>query len=83
MNQSKSRSQLHQDPKSIWNFSPDFPGERLIACFNPYTKERSQHRREDLLQTTERHLQRVLEATQRKTTPLRGASVARQKYVDQ
>jgi hypothetical protein len=20
---------------------PDFPGERLIACFNPFTKERS------------------------------------------
>ncbi len=52
---------------------PDFPGERLIACFNPYTKERSQHRREDLLQTTERHLHKVLEATQRKTKPLRGA----------
>jgi transposase len=52
---------------------PDFPGERLIACFNPYTKERSQHRREDLLQTTERHLQKVLEATQRKTKPLHGA----------
>lgn len=52
---------------------PDFPGERLIACFNPYTKERSQHRREDLLQTTERHLQKVLDATQRKTKPLHGA----------
>ncbi|MDE3246608.1 MAG: IS1634 family transposase [Acidobacteriota bacterium] len=51
---------------------PDFPGERLIACFNPYTKERSQHRREDLLQTTERHLQKVLDAVQRKTKPLRG-----------
>ena len=35
---------------------PNFPGERLIACFNPYTKERSMKRREDLLQTTERHL---------------------------
>ncbi len=52
---------------------PDFPGERLIACFNPYTKERSQHRREDLLQTTERYLQKVLDAAQRKTKPLRGA----------
>lgn len=52
---------------------PDFPGERLIACFNPYTKERSQHRREDLLLTTERHLQKVLDATQRKTKPLQGA----------
>ena len=52
---------------------PDFPGERLIACFNPYTKERSVKRREDLLQTTERHLQKVQDATQRKTKPLRGA----------
>ena len=52
---------------------PDFPGERLIACFNPYTKERSVKRREDLLQTTERHLQKVQEATQRKTKPLQGA----------
>jgi transposase len=52
---------------------PDFPGERLIACFNPYTKERSVKRREDLLQTTERHLQKVQEATQRKTKPLRTA----------
>lgn len=30
-------------------------------------------RREDLLQTTERHLQKVADPTQRKTTPLRGA----------
>lgn len=52
---------------------PDFPGERLIACFNPFTKERSLRRREDLLQTTERHLQKVLDATQRKTKPLRSA----------
>ena len=52
---------------------PDFPGERLIACFNPYTKERSVRRREELLQTTERHLQKVQEATLRKTRPLRGA----------
>lgn len=52
---------------------PDFPGERLIACFNPYTKERSLRRREDLLQTTERHLQKVLDATRRKTKALQGA----------
>jgi transposase len=52
---------------------PDFPGERLIACFNPYTKDRSVKRREELLQATERHLQKVLDATRRKTKPLRGA----------
>jgi len=38
---------------------PDFPGERPHRLFQSYTKERSQDRREDLLQTTERHLQKV------------------------
>jgi len=28
---------------------PDFPGERLITCFTPFTKERNIRRREDLL----------------------------------
>lgn len=51
---------------------PDFSGERLIACFNPFTQERSRTRREDLLQTTERLLQKVGDATQRKAKPLRG-----------
>jgi hypothetical protein len=51
---------------------PDFPGERLIACFNPFTKERSRTRREDLLQVTERLLRKVGDGTQRKTRPLRG-----------
>jgi len=51
---------------------PDFSGERLIACFNPFTQERSRTRREDLLQTTERLLQKVGDATQRRTKPLRG-----------
>ena len=52
---------------------PDFPGERLIACFNPYTKERSQHRREDLLQTTEQSLIKVYDATVRRRNPLKGS----------
>jgi len=51
---------------------PDFPGERLVACFNPFTKERNIRRREDLLQVTERHLQKVLEATSRPRKPLVG-----------
>jgi transposase len=52
---------------------PDFPGERLIACFNPYTKERSQHRREDLLQATEQSLIKVYDATVRRRNPLKGS----------
>jgi hypothetical protein len=52
---------------------PDFPGERLIACFNPYTKERSQHRREELLQATEQSLIKVYDATVRRRNPLKGS----------
>lgn len=51
---------------------PDFPGERLIACFNPFTKERNLRRREELLQVTEKALEKVRERTQRKRDPLRG-----------
>lgn len=51
---------------------PNFPGERLIACFNPFTKARSQTRREDLLRATERLLIQVYDATRRRTKPLRG-----------
>lgn len=49
---------------------PDFPGERLIACFNPFTKERNLKRREELLQVTERLLTKVVDATRRTKKPL-------------
>jgi hypothetical protein len=51
---------------------PDFPGERLIACFNPFTKERNGRRREDLLQATEQLLIKVHDATMRPRKPLSG-----------
>lgn len=51
---------------------PDFPGERLIACFNPFTKERNAKRRQELLEATERLLSKVAEATRRPRKPLSG-----------
>ena len=36
--------------------SPDFPGERLIACRNPVLAEQRARKREDLLQATEKLL---------------------------
>jgi hypothetical protein len=33
--------------------SPEFPGERLIACFNPLLAEERRRKREDLLAATE------------------------------
>ena len=36
--------------------SPDFPGERLIACKNPFLAEERCRKREDLLKATEKRL---------------------------
>lgn len=39
--------------------SPDYPGERLIACRNPQLAKLRAHKREDLLCATERNLEKV------------------------
>lgn len=52
--------------------SPDFPGERLIACRNPLLQHERARKREDLLQATERELALIAEATQRPKNRLRG-----------
>ena len=36
--------------------SPDFPGERLVACRNPALAKERARKREELLQATERRL---------------------------
>jgi transposase len=51
---------------------PDYPGERLIACFNPFMKEERARKREILLQLTEAALQKVEDACKRERNPLRG-----------
>jgi hypothetical protein len=51
---------------------PDFPGERLIACFNPLLAAERARKREDLLVATERGLEQVAAATRREKRALRG-----------
>jgi transposase len=51
---------------------PDFPGERLIACFNPLLAEERARKRPDLLTATEKQLEKIAAATQRPKRPLRG-----------
>jgi hypothetical protein len=46
--------------------SPDFPGERLVACRNPALAEERARKREVLLAATERDLTRIAEAVRRK-----------------
>lgn len=50
---------------------PDFPGERLVACFNPFLKEDRARTREELLAATERLLARLqASAARRKSKPM-------------
>jgi transposase len=39
--------------------SPDYPGERLVACRNPELAKLRAHKREELLASTEQNLQKV------------------------
>jgi len=51
---------------------PCYPGERLIACRNPLLAEERSRKRKELLEATEKQLQKIVEATRRKKRPLRG-----------
>ena len=52
--------------------SPDYPGERLVVCKNPLLAVERARKREDLLQATERELDRIVVATQRPKRRLQG-----------
>lgn len=52
--------------------SPDYPGERLIVCYNPLLAEDRARTREALLAATEEALRPIAAATQRARQPLRG-----------
>lgn len=52
--------------------SPDYPGERLVACKNPLLAEERRRKREELLRATERELDKVVRATLRAKRALKG-----------
>jgi hypothetical protein len=52
--------------------SPDYPGERLIACYNPLLSAERKRNRQGLLQATEARLDKIVAATQREKRALRG-----------
>jgi transposase len=52
--------------------SPDYPGERLIVCRNPLLAQERRRKREDLLQATEKELEKVAVATRRAKNRLKG-----------
>lgn len=52
--------------------SPDFPGERLVACMNPFLEAERARKRESLLKATEADLGKIAAACARSRAPLRG-----------
>ena len=56
--------------------SPEFPKERLVACFNPILAERRRRKREALLAATEAQFARIAAQVARRTkTPLQRAEI--------
>ena len=57
--------------------SAHYPGERLMVCYNPLLAEERKHKREELLQATEKALSRIVkEVERRKQTPLTATEIA-------
>ena len=52
--------------------SPDYPGERLVACKNPFLEAERARKREALLAATEADLAKIAAACTRDRRPLRG-----------
>lgn len=56
--------------------SADFPGERLIVCYNPLLAEERRRKRSELLEATEQALGKILAEVRRRTrTPLSAAEI--------
>jgi hypothetical protein len=52
--------------------SPDYPGERLVACYNPFLAAERARKRGELLEATEAELKKIDQAIRRARRPLRG-----------
>jgi hypothetical protein len=52
--------------------SPDYPGERLIACYNPFLAAERARKRAELLAGTEAELEKTAARTRQTRRPLRG-----------
>lgn len=70
--QGRVQSSLFEQRNLAEITSPDFPGERLIVCRNPVLASQREWKREELLQATEKDLDKIVAATQREKRPLTG-----------
>jgi transposase len=57
--------------------SPDYPGERLMACYNPLLEEERGRKRQALLKATEKELAKIVQQVARRTKkPMQEAEIA-------
>jgi transposase len=47
--------------------SGNYPGERLIACYNPFMAEQRKWKRNELLEATEKNLEKIVKQVNRRT----------------
>jgi Transposase DDE domain len=59
--------------------SPDYPGERLVACKNPLLAAERARKRQELLTATEQQLLRIQRRVEQARQPLQGAAAIGQK----
>lgn len=58
--------------------SPEFPGERLIACYNPLLADERVRKRNELLDATEQALEKIKNEVERRTkTPLTEGAIGK------
>jgi transposase len=56
--------------------SPQFPGERLVVCYNPFLAEHRRRKRGELVAATQKEFQRIQkEVARRRKTPLSAAEI--------
>jgi transposase len=57
--------------------SPDYPGERLMACYNPLLDNERNRKRRELLDATDKGLEKISKAVARRTKkPLKESEIA-------
>jgi transposase len=66
------------DQKNLMEItSSDYPGERLITCYNPLLADERKRKRQELLEATEKGLRKIVQEVARRTKkPLQEAEMA-------
>jgi transposase len=72
VNKGQVQPSLFDDRNLAEITSPDFPGERLVACFNPFLADERTRKREELLCMTEKHLESLSREVKRRKKKLLG-----------